>query len=76
MKGRSNMSVAIKAEEIYARIYVDCKLKLFTLTGVPLKRPTHLPIVAPESALMKLKESLVDQGYTWVTRQLFESKFN
>jgi hypothetical protein len=66
------MTTALKAEEMYSRVYVDCKLKLYCFTAVPLKKQTHYPIVADEFALRNLCQTLKADGFTAATRPAFE----
>lgn len=62
--------------DLQPKVYVDCKLRVFTYTAVPLSRFTHYPIVGSNEALSDLRKSLTSQGYVETTRRTFEAICN
>lgn len=64
--------MAIKADDLYWRIYADDKLKIFTLTMVPLQGTSHHALVASETTLKAIAEGLVAVGWTQCQRRAFE----
>jgi hypothetical protein len=66
------MPAKIKVEDIYWRIYADYKLKIFTLTMVPLSEPTHHELIAHEVTLTAIAQGLQAVGWKKCQRRLFE----
>jgi len=64
--------MAIKVEDMYWRLYADHKLKIFTLTMVPLSEPTHHEINAHEKTLKAITKGLQAVGWQKCQRRAFE----
>lgn len=64
--------MGIKVEDIYWRMYIDIKLKAFTLTMVPLSEPSHREIVTDEETLKAIAKGLESLGWQRCQRRLFE----
>jgi hypothetical protein len=64
--------MATKVEDIYWRIYADHRLKVFTLTMVPLSEPTHHELVAHKETLSAIAKGLQAVGWKSCQRRLFE----
>jgi hypothetical protein len=64
--------MALKANDMYWRMFIDSKLRIFTITVLPLSEPTHQEFVASEATLRKIVELLVDDGWIQCQRKAFE----
>lgn len=64
--------MAIKANDMYWRMFIDSNLRIFTITVLPLSEPTHQELVADEPTLRKIVELLVDDGWMQCQRRAFE----
>lgn len=62
----------MRVEDMYWRIYADHKLKIYTLTMVPLSEPSHHELVAHVETLRAIARGLRMQGWRSCQRRAFE----